>query len=140
MGSYSDWFNKQKAKARVFISFDYDHDADLKNLLVGQARNEDSPFEIADWSVKEELTGDWKQKVRERIKKVSHVIVICGEYTDTASGVSTEIRIAQDESVDYFLLWGRSDKRCVKPAAASASDNIYNWTWDNLGSLLNGNR
>jgi len=31
------------AKPRVFISFDYDHDLDLKNLLVGQARNDDSP-------------------------------------------------------------------------------------------------
>ncbi len=41
------------AKTRVFISFDYDHDADLKTLLVGQAKNQDSPFEIADWSVKE---------------------------------------------------------------------------------------
>lgn len=56
----------KKSKKRVFISFDYDHDSDLKNLLVGQARNEDSPFEIADWSVKEELSGDWKQKVREK--------------------------------------------------------------------------
>ena len=41
------------AKTPVFISFDYDHDQDLKTLLVGQANNPDSPFEIADWSVKE---------------------------------------------------------------------------------------
>lgn len=40
-------------KARCFISFDYDNDSDLKNLLVGQAKYEDSPFEIADWSIKE---------------------------------------------------------------------------------------
>ena len=35
-------------KKRVFVSFDYDHDSDLKTLLVGQVRNPDSPFEIAD--------------------------------------------------------------------------------------------
>ena len=29
---------------RAFISFDYDHDADLKAILVGQAKNTDSPF------------------------------------------------------------------------------------------------
>ena len=140
MGFYSDWLNKQKAKARVFISFDYDHDADLKNLLVGQARNEDSPFEIADWSIKEELACDWKEKVRERIRNVTYVIVICGEHTDTASGVSTELRITQDESKYYFLLWGRPDKHCVRPTAASTNDKIYECTWKTLGSLLNGNR
>lgn len=33
------------AKTRTFISFDYDHDSDLKSLLVGQAKNDDSPFQ-----------------------------------------------------------------------------------------------
>lgn len=32
-------------------------------------RLEDSPFDISDWSVKHELSGDWKAKVREKIKK-----------------------------------------------------------------------
>lgn len=54
---------KAMAKTRVFISFDFDHDSDLRDLLAGQAKNPDSPFEIADWSVKEELTGDWQSKV-----------------------------------------------------------------------------
>lgn len=46
-------------KKRTFISFDYDHDLDLKNLLVGQARNTDSPFEITDMSIKETIAKDW---------------------------------------------------------------------------------
>lgn len=32
------------AKKRMFVSFDYDNDARLKNLLVGQSKNEDSPW------------------------------------------------------------------------------------------------
>lgn len=138
--SYYDYFYKSSQKVRVFISFDYDHDVDLKNLLVGQAKNEDSPFEITDMSVKEELTGDWKEKVRQRIKRVDQVIVICGEYTDTASGVAAELKIAQEEGKPYFLLWGRSDKNCVKPKTAKYSDKIYKQTWDNLKRLLNGER
>ena len=43
-------------KKRTFISFDYDYDLDLKNLLVGQARNDDSPFEITDMSIKEAIS------------------------------------------------------------------------------------
>ena len=40
-------------KVRTFISFDYDNDKNIKAMLVGQAKNPDTPFEIADWSVKE---------------------------------------------------------------------------------------
>lgn len=136
---YYDYY-KFNPKVKVFISFDYDHDVDLKNLLVGQAKNDDSPFEITDMSVKEELSGDWKEKVRTRIKKIDQVVVICGEHTDTASGVATEVKIAQEEEKPYFLLWGRSDKICVKPKTAKESDKIYKWTWDNLKKLLDGQR
>src|SRR5208282_3284937 len=123
------------AKTKVFISFDYDNDADLKTMLVGQAKHEDTPFEITDMSVKEELSGDWKEKVRKRIKGVEQVVVICGEKTDKATGVATEVRLAQEEKRPYFLLWGRRDKTCVKPTTATVSDKIYNWTWDNLKNL-----
>lgn len=139
MDYYSN-YSKSGSKIKVFISFDYDHDADLKNLLVGQAKNEDSPFEITDMSIKEELSGDWKEKVKQRIKKVDQVIVICGEYTNSATGVSAEVEMAQDEEKSYFLLWGRSDKDCVKPKSAKNEDKIYKWTWDNLKKLLNGGR
>lgn len=128
------------AKKRVFVSFDYDHDQDLKSLLVGQAKNPDSPFELADWSVKEAMTGDWKEKVRKRIRAVDVVCVICGEHTDTATGVSAELSIAQEENVPYFLLQGRADKDCVKPKSAKASDRMYVWTWDNLKKLIGGGR
>jgi hypothetical protein len=40
------------ATTRVFVSFDYDHDEDLKILLVGQSRKHDTPFAFEDWSIK----------------------------------------------------------------------------------------
>jgi len=140
MNYYFNNYNKSNSKVKAFISFDYDHDVDLKNLLVGQAKNDDSPFEITDMSVKEELSGDWKEKVRTRIKKVDQVVVICGEHTDTANGVAAEVKITQEEEKPYFLLWGRSDETCVKPKNAKDEDKIYEWTWDNLKNLLDGVR
>ena len=125
---------------KAFISFDYDHDMDLKTLLVGQAKNSDTPFEIADYSVKETLTGDWRKKVKEKLKLVGVVIVICGEHTDSASGVSAELEITQELGKAYFLLSGRRGKTCVKPKAAKTSDKIYKWTWDNLKALIGGSR
>jgi hypothetical protein len=108
--------------------------------LVGQSKHEDTPFEICDWSVKEPFTGDWKKKVKERIKKCQQMIVICGEHTHTATGVSHELEIAQEEDMPYFLLKGYADKTCYKPTAAKASDKMYNWTWDNLKKLIGGGR
>lgn len=128
------------AKKRVFTSFDFDHDEDLRIMLVGQSKNPDSPFEMADWSVKESMTGNWKDKVRTRIKGMDLVVVMCGEHTDTATGVSVELVIAQEERVPYFLLSGRSGKTCKKPKAAKDTDKLYKWTWDNLKKLIGGAR
>jgi hypothetical protein len=128
------------AKTKVFVSFDYDHDETLKEFLVGQSKLKDSPFELADWSIKEPQTGDWKEKARKRIKVVDVVAVICGLHTDTATGVSAEVTIAQEEKKDYFLLAGYADKANKKPKSAKDSDKIYKWTWDNLKTLIGGGR
>ncbi len=128
------------AKVRTFISFDYDNDKDIKTLLAGQAENPDSPFDITDLSIKEPLSGDWKEKVRSRIRRVDLVIVICGLHTGQATGVSIELNIAQEERKPYFLLSGRTEQRCVKPRSALQSDKLYKWKWDNLKRLISGAR
>ena len=127
-------------KKRVFISFDYDNDVTLKTFLVGQSKLDDSPFDLADWSIKEHIDDNWKAKARTRIKAVDVVCVICGNNTDTAVGVSAEVKIAQEEGIPYFLLNGYSDKTCIKPKAALSSDKLYKWTWPNLKSLIGGGR
>lgn len=127
-------------KTKVFVSFDYDHDELLKIYLVGQSRNEDSPFALADWSIKEHIDDNWKAHARRRIRSVDVLCVICGRHTDTATGVSAEVRIAQEEGVPYFLLAGYSEGGNVKPKAARHTDNLYRWTWPNLKSLIGGSR
>jgi len=128
------------SKKRAFISFDFDHDEDLRNLLAGQSQHPDTPFEIKDRSLTDPLTGDWKEKVRRRMDNIDVVIVICGEYTHTANGVAAELTIAREATKPYFLLWGRSEKTCTKPTSAPATDKIYKWTWDNLKALIDGAR
>ena len=128
------------SKKRVFVSFDYDNDARLKDLLVGQAKHEDSPFELADWSIKEHMTGDWKEKARKRIRSVDIVCILCGEKTHTATGVAAEVELAQEEKNEYFLLQGYTDKTCTRPSNAKSTDKMYKWTWSNLKTLIGGGR
>lgn len=128
------------AKKRTFISFDYDYDIDLKNLLVGQSKNSDAPFEIVDMSIKEAIASNWKENARRRIKGCDVVVIICGTNTNKATGVSAELKIAQEENISYFCLKGRSDKKCVFPVGIKDTDKMYKWTWDNLKLLFNGAR
>jgi len=127
-------------KKRAFISFDIEHDEGAKTMLAGQAKCEDSPFDFKDNSVKENLTGDWKEKVRRRMDNVDVVIVLCGTQTHKAAGVAAELTIAKEKSKSYFLLAAYSDKDCKKPTSASDSDKVYNWTWQNLKTLIAGGR
>ncbi len=109
-------------------------------MLAGQAKLPDSPFDFTDASVKDHLTGDWKEKVRRRMDTIDLVIVLCGEHTDRASGGSEELAIAQGKGKPYFLLAAYADKSCNKPSSASTSDKVYKWTWDNLKALVGGSR
>ena len=128
------------AKVRLFISYDYDNDAFLKEALVEQSKKADSPFEFTDASVKAHLTGDWKEKVEGRIGRADQVAVICGKHTDKATGVAAEVTIAQDLEKPYFLLAGYSDGGNKKPATALSADKMYKWTWENLKDLIAGAR
>lgn len=127
------------AKTRVFISFDYDNDATLKDFLIGQSRLSDSPFHIADWSIKVASPG-WKTEARRRIRASDVAVVICGQFTGTAVGVDVEVEIARAEGIPYFLLKGYSSLSCVKPKAANSTDKMYKWTWENLKLLIGGAR
>jgi hypothetical protein len=54
---------------RIFISFAIE-DANLRDFLVGQAKNNKSPFEFIDMSVKEPWDSAWKTKCRTKIKRM----------------------------------------------------------------------
>lgn len=128
------------AKKRAFISFDYDNDEGTKKMLAGQAANPDTPFDFKDASIKDHLTGDWKDKVRARMDNIDVVIVLCGQSTHLAKGVAAEVTIAQEKGKDYFLLAAYPDKTCTKPTSAQSGDKVYKWTWENLKALIGGAR
>ena len=55
------------AKKRAFFSFDFDEDQNLKHHMVGQMRLDSSPFEAADWSMKEAAPErNWEQEAEWR--------------------------------------------------------------------------
>jgi hypothetical protein len=124
------------APIRIFISFDGEHDADLRDRLHAESERGGSHVEFSGHSQGGAITDAWIASCRTRIRAADEVIVICGEHTDTCERVATELRIAQEEKRPYFLVWGRRERPCTKPATAKAADGMYSWTWEILQSQI----
>ena len=124
------------AAKRAFISFDFDHDNDLRGDLVAQAADPESPFSITDWSVEHRIDEGWKREVGDRIRRADLTIVICGEHTHQAKGVEAEVTMVQQEGKPYFLLKGRKKKTCTRPKSAPKRKKIHPWTWPTLKELI----
>jgi hypothetical protein len=87
--------DSQPSKRNAFISFAAE-DLDNVNLLRGQAKNENSDLEFADYSVKEPFdskNADYiKQKIREKLQQTSVTICFVSEDTAKSKWVDWEIR------------------------------------------------
>ena len=123
------------AKKRVFISFDFDNDKALKEFLIGQSKLADSPFEVADHSLKEAAPEkDWLDKATAAIKRSDVFIVMLGPKTRYASGVKKEIKVANELGKTKFQLIGYRDGSA--DWAVLDGGRTYSWNWENLKKLL----
>ena len=113
---------------RIFMSFDPENDEDLHDLLLEQSAKRNSGFEIAARSEAWTMAASWEDVVRHGMGVVDEVIVICGEHSAASPSMSAELRIAQENQKPYFLLWGRRESMCTKPAGARPADTMYSWT------------
>lgn len=117
-------------RKRVFVSFDYDKDKALKNMLVGQSRYPNSPFSIADYSLKEAAPErNWKTKAKEKIKNVDVVIVVAGKHTHKSPGVKAEVRMAKKAGIPIVQIRGR---KTGETKGVSGAGRVKDWTWSNL--------
>ncbi len=123
------------AKKRVFVSFDFDNDKVLRDFIIGQARNSDSPFEVYDHSLKEAAPEkDWVDKARAAISRSDIFIVMLGSKTKRAPGVLKEIAIANELSKPRFQVIGYQEG--TEDWAVSGAGRVYRWNWENLKKLL----
>jgi hypothetical protein len=116
------------SKVQVFVSFDCEHDKGLYELLREQSRSAGSPFDVSGGSERMSQAPGWGENARRRIGGVDQVIVICGEHTEESAGVLAELAIVKEVQKPYFLLWGRREVMCTKPAGSKPADGMYSWT------------
>jgi hypothetical protein len=122
------------AKKKVFVSFDFDNDRALKELLVRQEMLADSPFEVVDTSLKEAAPLKmWEDKARTAVQRSDLLIVMLGMKTATASGVLKEVAMAVAAGVPTAQIIG--DKG-TNPAPVPNAGPVYEWDWDSLTNLF----
>lgn len=132
----TDHRGRDISKIHIFISFDLEHDEDLCDLLLAQSAIGTFGFEITGRSRARSFHHLPGEGVRREIREADEVIVICGEHTEDSMRVSAELRMAQEEQTPYFLLWGRRERMCTKPASAKRDEGMYNWTSEILQSQI----
>jgi len=123
------------AKKKVFVSFDFDNDKNLKDFIIGQAKLADSPFEIADHFLKEAAPeASWLKKSRAAIARSDVFIVMLSSKTRTASGVLKEVKVANELNKRKFQIIGcqNGSENWAVPNAG----RVYRWNWENLKKLL----
>lgn len=119
---------------RVFVSFDFDNDKILKDFVIGQAKNPSSPFNAADWSMKEAAPQrNWESEARSRINRADIVLVMVGTHTHRALGVLKEIRFAHEARKPVYQIIGYKG---ADPKPVPGAGPLRRWTEENLKKIL----
>ncbi len=117
----------------VYISFDYDNDRVLKEFIIEQAKNADSPFSVIDHSIKQAVSGNWVADAERRIKKSDVVLVMVGSKSHSAQGVKIEVDLARKHGKKVVQVIGYRDS---SPTPVSNAGILYRWNWPNLKKIL----
>ena len=120
------------ATLKIFVSFEFDKDDDLKNSFYEQA-NEHTHHRIRNSSLNEAYPDDaWKNKARNAIRGCDVVLVLIGQDTHNAPGVIVETDMAR--SFDIPIIQIRPQGRTYK--GLTRLPEPIPWRWNTINSRL----
>lgn len=120
---------------RIFISFAIE-DETYRDFIVGQSRNQRSPFEFVDMSVKQPWDDKWKKRCRTKIKGCDGVIDLVSKNTAKASGQLWEIQCAKEEKIPTRWVYTNNQDKPYNLPKEFDGIRVVNWTWDNIKSFI----
>jgi hypothetical protein len=123
-------------KHRIFVSFAME-DKTYRDFLVGQAKNEKSPFEFVNMSVLEPWDSQWKSNCRTRIKGCDGMIALLSKNTAKAAGALWEVTCAKEENIPIIGLYCTTDNRPTSLPTEFTGVRVFGWTWANIAAFIN---
>ena len=117
---------------RIFVSFEFGKDNDLKSSFFGQAKV-NTPHRVRNFSLKEAYPDHkWVEEARSAIKECDVVIVLIGKDTHNAPGVKTEVGIARSMNKPIFQVrlqkWAYAGVRGLEEPSP--------WEWKGINEKL----
>jgi hypothetical protein len=120
---------------RIFISFAIE-DAYARDFLVQQARDERSPFEFIDMSVKEPWDNSWKTRCRIKIKGCDGMIALISKKTRNADGARWEMKCADEEGIPILGVHVQKNDKGAIPLELTGY-SVVEWSWTSIASFIN---
>ena len=123
------------AKVKVFLSFEFDRDADLYRNFFTQASRGDSSHEIEDYSLNEAYRphdDSWVKKARAQIKQSDIVIVVLGDDTHNAPGVEKEVTIANQLHKPIFQILPQNRTS----GGVRGAGEVIPWKWKKIDAMI----
>ena len=120
------------ANVRIFVTFEFDKDGDLKNNFFEQAERL-SPHRVVNCSLNEAYPDQqWKNRARSAIRQSDVVIVLVGPDTHNAAGVKTEVNMAKELGKPVFQVvpHGRPYK------GVPYLDATIRWKWARINAKI----
>lgn len=117
---------------RVFVSFEYDRDNDLKDNFFRQAEG-NTPHHVVNCSLNERYeTDEWKLRAHNAISECDVVVVLIGKDTHNAPGVIVETDMAR--SFGKPIIQVRPQHRTYQ--GLTRLDDPIPWRWVAINAEL----
>ena len=120
------------AAVRIFLSFEFDKDEQIRRNFYALAK-ENSSYRVEDHSLKEDCpTDQWLDKARKKIRQCDIVIVLVGQDTHNAPGVEKEVTVADELDKPIFQIrtqgqnWGE----------VSGAGELIPWNWKKINKMI----
>lgn len=120
-------------KPRIFISFAME-DIRSRDLLVGQARHSDTPFEFQDMSLAEPFDSKWKTQCRDKIRNCHGLIALLSKKTWRAEGARWEMKCASAEGIPSIGIHIHKDDKGATPPELKG--RVVEWQWNSIANFI----
>ncbi len=124
---------------RVFISYEYTKDQEFVNGIKGMLANPNIDVDFYNESIIEPINsinaGYIKQKIKEKISRVSLVLCIVGQDTHSSEWVAWEVKTAIDLGKEVFFMRRKDNYTSRMPVSVLSNLKIYDWDLDWLKKL-----
>jgi len=121
---------------KIFISFAL-KDTDLRDTLIEQVNNENTPYSLEYLTTKASWDPSWKEECRLKVTDCDGVIALITNNILRADGQRWEIECAYDDGVPVLLLQGGSEALAKKLPSVIDDKDFLDWTLPNIMTFLN---